>query len=428
MKKLHPRTKLNRFTKKITKNIDSRATTTLFFTTCFLIGVGLSFLYTNFSQIKMNPKKKNSTLVFNSSRVAQNLKDECADTLRQQKKMAPDTCYARLFDQITKDYGYDKTVAVLLDLQKIDSGTFSSCHFIAHQIGSGVYKYDKANWRKIFAKFPSTCRDGILHGIIGEYLIDQPKNLKSDPKTYLNICDRSAPLNCYHAIGHVLYVENNKNIDMAISTCKLFPSHEKSNSCLKGTFMENVIPIMSIQHGLADRSAFNYSVRLPELTNTCNSNETDADVYFQCWGELSKAILSTNHFDPQKTFEYCNTASDNNASEQCIRRSIQDIIAGNPENLNNAKKICDIPQEQHRNFKTMCYKELGATAAQILPDWKKFIVIDYCMSLAIDFKKTCIVQLGNELKRDLGTEKIKSICKQAKSPYDKYCIDGSKNT
>ncbi len=234
---------------------------------CIIIGLIIATLFNFYSN--KNTKQINSnknTYIYASNDAAKEIKKNCTNTTIPSSDRQ--RCYMKMFYTLAKSDGYEKAIAALFSLQKMDNTTYTSCHFIAHQIGEGVYRHDKNAWRKIIGKTTPVCGDGVLHGIIGEYMLDQPKEKVSDPKIFLGACDNSAPLNCFHAIGHVLYTENLSSIDTAVAGCKVFPKAEQRKNCYKGTFMENVTPVMSLQHGVSKKTALQ---QLREITkNYCN--------------------------------------------------------------------------------------------------------------------------------------------------------------
>ncbi len=163
--------------------------------------------------------------------------------------------------------------------------------------------------------------------------------------------------------------------------------------------MENVTPVMSLQHGVSKKTALNNSERLQKITAMCSLYLSDDDIYPTCWGEISRAALEANRFSAEQTLNFCDTASNKLASEQCKIRTIQELIAINPSMLTSIKNICKITQYQDPGFEAMCYTQLASVATQILPAWKTSEVINFCLSLENIYINTCIRQVGFELCR-----------------------------
>lgn len=405
------------------KHTPIHKSSTFLYVFLYLGSVIIAFFVPNIVQSKkINQNLKSETSAISSSEVAKSFRDQCKKTPKKNDSNNQ-SCYAKLFGSYAQEYGYEKSAAVLTQAQKIDKDTFTACHLISHNMGAGIYRNNKEDWRDVIAKLPPECGEGILHGLIGEYLYSLPEKKAAEPSAYLDICLDSSPLGCYHAIGHVLNVENTDNMDNAVNTCMLFPTSDKRENCLKGMFMESVTPFMSVQHGLLDAAVLTYSGRLDDLIAVCRKYSYDTEVFTQCWGEMADAALSANKFDAQKTLDVCNSTTSQQAAAQCRKRAVQEFAASSGD-LDTIKSVCDTTNLNDPEFKSMCYMEIASVTAGNTPIQDVGKVVDYCMKLEVQYRKPCIEQVGDALKRLAGKEPAKraQVCERAPDPYKGYCF------
>lgn len=124
---------------------------------------------------------------------------------------------------------------------------------------------------------------GCIHGIVMEYLDDNPLKVNS----LLNACeviqDRQQSLDCLHGIGHIYWAQNKQlNLNDILKMCPIAPNQQ--SACASGIFME------FSKYDTSDAKTHSHkrvgSRRLPcesvdlEYIDTCHLAEASYQVYY----------------------------------------------------------------------------------------------------------------------------------------------------
>lgn len=383
----------------------------------FVLSITTSFYI---SSLYLKNKSSSAPQVRKSiQETADNIVTKCNE-IKSQKK----NCYSKSMLQLAKANGYDYTYGVLQILQKTDTST-DSCHGLGHEIGEGLYQHDKKNWRDLFNSIPAICASGIHHGLVEAYLSEMPIEKYSSPETLRTVCTSYAPLSCYHTIGHLLYVNEKGDADKAINDCHVFSETDQKSKCYRGVFMENITPNTLRAHGFKSKALLNTKERMPNLLKLCQNYENNNEIYFQCWGEMSKAILEVNNNDAKKSLDFCDNTSNIQAARQCENRIISLITTYNPLSISSLKEICFLRDDAE--FNKMCHRQLVSTATEVLPVSKLSTVINYCNQTDKNSQAFCFWQIGNVLKGRASLQEIKNVCAQAPEQFQDFCLGKNNN-
>jgi hypothetical protein len=390
----------------------------LLFLFCFIFGLSGSLIYYAFPQENAKAQAGKQVTKHSESTLAESIYSKCSqDNLRKQ------SCYYKEMYGLAVTEGYDNSIAVLELLQNKDD-TLATCHGIGHRIGEGLYVHDKKNWQKVFNRAPAICGSGVHHGLIEGYLSELPKEKYSDPQTLRTVCQSYSPLSCFHTVGHLLLANAEGNPDKALTDCQVFIKPEQKSKCFRGVFMENVTPRILLEHGIIERSSMNPAKRMPEFLSLCERYADKKDVFFQCWGELSKAILAVNANDPLPSLEFCSQTADREAAQQCENRVVSELVTQQPLQIAALKNICSLKNSVQ--FRNMCMRQLVIVATEVLPTSKLSVVINHCAQSKDDAKPLCFWQIGKVLKGRVSDAEIKQVCKKIPAQYQDYCL-GKKN-
>jgi len=137
------------------------------------------------------------------------------------------------------------TIFKVVDAIQADPDLRSNCHEIAHDIGHKALEYygfsdamtfDNPNHIK-HALVQNICAGGYMHGILEELSLYQPDFL-AHPEI---VCDR-VPLadraSCFHGMGHVYMLANDRNAPAAILGCRVIERSADMYRCFEGVRME----------------------------------------------------------------------------------------------------------------------------------------------------------------------------------------------
>lgn len=326
------------------------------------------------------------TLNSDPETLAKELKSSCDSKNTEQ-------CYYQEFRKAGKDKGAKYSFEILAALQEIDSDA-QGCHLLAHGIGSGAYERDPKNWQELINTINPSCSYGAPHGVIENYLASSPDR-RLTKELIPQICGPTPRADCNHIIGHLTLVETRANVDEALSLCGVFTDDRQREFCLTGVFMEYQTALNLIEHGYAPRSWLNWPSRVPELEKMCREQTGENAV--ACWKEIVHAALAKFHNDPQKIFDFCNTAQVAQGAKECKEHSIGIIAAGAHFDLDNIKSMCQIPQKNEPNFERECYLHLVSSTLSTIPQAKDKVNA-YCRSLNTKYLADCLSRASSSIR------------------------------
>lgn len=341
-----------------------------------------------------------------------------ANTMEACSKKSKETCYASAFSDLALENGHEYAFNTLFALQKIDVDA-RGCHLIAHSIGKSAYKNNPEKWQELINTMPPVCSYGAIHGVIENYVT----SLSKDTIDILPIiCGPKPRADCNHIVGHLALVETHADIDPALDICSKFTNDYQREFCLTGVFMEYQTALNLIEHGYAPKSWLNWPARVDELEAICRTY--DGENATACWKEIVHAALVKFKNDPQKIFDFCNSAQIEEGAKQCKRHALGIMAAGARFDLELLKYSCKLKQPDFDpSFEKDCYTNLVASELSSIPVDEADNIIPFCSSLDPQYREGCFSQIGGTL-RALGAvpEKIEKLCQLAPDEYKNKCI------
>ncbi len=315
--------------------------------------------------------------------LALRIKAECDFT-----KLGKETCFAKEFYEFAREYGYEKSFAVLAYLQNIDSGA-RGCHFIAHSIGLGTYDREPGKWQEHVSRIPRDCSYGAIHGVVEKHISSTGRRLTKEviPK----ICGDAPRADCNHIIGHLILVdpEIKGDVGKGLEMCSILGGYQ-NYLCLTGVFMEWITALNLIEHGFAPRSFLNWPARVEELKQLCFSRSgIEAEA---CWEEIAHVLVAKFPDNAEKVFSSCEEAPADNAARRCINHSIGIIGGSRQFALEELKDMCKLGPARYQNFSESCYRQLVISALATIPR-KIDEVKKFCFSLAPEFINSCLEEV-----------------------------------
>lgn len=164
-------------------------------------------------------------------------------------------CFKNFYTNYSKIYGREKSVNHFENLMKQDFTFTENCHYIMHGIGHGTLLNLQNNIGLAFSislhsplmeSLPPTCGSGYFHGLIEEY-VGETTNIKVLKNKLSSICESKTILengnkiDCYHGIGHAIFIQLNNNLGGSLNFCNNISDDENNNSiCRTGIFMEMI--------------------------------------------------------------------------------------------------------------------------------------------------------------------------------------------
>lgn len=344
-------------------------------------------------------------------------REACSRSNRKQD-LYKAACYALQFENISFEKGPDFAFEVLYVLQDLDPDA-SSCHFIGHAIGYGVYEHNPSKSIDYVSNGNRGCSYGFPMGIIERYALEYLKGNFTREDTLLSICGENTPNGCNHVLGHVLITETEGERDAALDYCTVFQKQHRRTSCYDGVFMEVVFPFNLVAHGIANESWFEFSSRIDVIEAICRSYEGEKAT--SCWGEIARAAM-IKYDTNEKVFEFCSTAPTEQNAKICKNHAIGMINAGNHFVLDLIKPTCTIEQPDDPDFANDCYTRSVRAALGVVGPRKVPEVIEFCTSLDYAFWESCLSPIGKRLESyGLSRDEILELCRDVPDEFREGC-------
>lgn len=321
--------------------------------------------------------------VLSESKTALTIFNNCKDSSRSGGS-GSETCYYKEFISLAEDRGPEFSFKTLFALQQLDNSAIG-CHLISHGIGTGSYRKNPGSWQELIRNINSTCSYGAPHGVIEEHLSVSGQRMTEE--FIPQICGLQPRADCNHIVGHLVLVETEADVDKALELCDVFKDNIQNEFCLTGVFMEYQTAINLIVHGYAPESWKNWPARVPELEKMCRSYGGKNAV--ACWEEIVHAALVKFKNDPERIFNFCDSAPIADAATKCRRHSIGIMATATNFDLESMKPICKIKQSVNPGFEADCYIQLIASAMSTLPNFGEQ-ASRFCNGLNKEFVGNCL--------------------------------------
>jgi hypothetical protein len=178
--------------------------------------------------------------------------------------------------------------------------------------------------------------------------------------------------------------------------------------------MEDITALNLQTHGLTSDQR-SWAERVDDLEALCRS-QADLGEATACWQEIVHAALVKFNNDPKTIFDFCTRAQFAKATQECRYHSIGIIAAAKQFDLPPLKYMCGLVKET--GFEKSCYEALvSSTLSTVLSFTPR--VIEFCQSLAEEFKEGCFRQMGYNLA--YANPSIRDHCQGAPQAYRSLC-------
>jgi hypothetical protein len=212
----------------------------------------------------------------------------------------------------------------VIDTIQEDSDLSHNCHEIAHDIGHKAYEYygflesmTFNNPNHVKHALPQyICAGGYMHGILEQLSLHKPDFVKQ-PEIICNSLPESDRDSCYHGIGHVFMLKNNRNTIQSITDCRIIKNNMYKYRCFEGVRME------------------------------------------EFWGNTEDVEQLSLDWDKQKPFNTCINAKEDE-KPTCFLYSPFGYLRFNPKDYSGAAQQCSM-DSLSKTDQYFCLKGLGMT-------------------------------------------------------------------
>jgi len=141
---------------------------------------------------------------------------------------------------------YDtNSIYTIIDTIQADPTLSINCHDIAHDLGQKSYELYGFSEAMTFnnpnhVKHPLVqyiCAGGYMHGILEALSLHKPEFLQTPDVICETVPDADKP-SCYHGIGHVFMLANQRDAETSIADCRKVQEPSSVYRCFEGVRME----------------------------------------------------------------------------------------------------------------------------------------------------------------------------------------------
>jgi plastocyanin len=137
------------------------------------------------------------------------------------------------------------SIFTIVDAVQADPGLALNCHDVAHDLGHRAYELYGFSEAMTFnnpnhVNHPLVqyiCAGGYMHGILEQLSLHQPEFMAT-PDVICELLPEVESASCYHGIGHVFMLSNEREIDGALNDCRRVEVETDMYRCFEGIRME----------------------------------------------------------------------------------------------------------------------------------------------------------------------------------------------
>lgn len=211
------------------------------------------------------------------------------------------SCYRQYFAGVLAEVGAAEALGAIDQARTEDPFVEEQCHQLTHDLGNDATS--TIGLAEALSVDASLCASGYYHGAVEVSLddVDDAELAELVPQ----LCDpvavprySSRHFGCVHGVGHALMLRGGLDLNAALRSCDFYEDTWEMQSCLGGTFMENVVAAQE-GHGGG-------SFRADEPLYPCS--EARADQKAPCYSIHTGYLLWRTNFDLAAVFELCDRA------------------------------------------------------------------------------------------------------------------------
>jgi|SRR3989344_2667370 len=342
-------------------------------------------------------------------------------------------CYSKKIAELNHQIIFRDTVKVLEKVKQSDKKTLD-CHLIAHRIATSEVEKSPKDWIKIFDYVDqSTCINGFIHGVLEGrsryetgFLLDENSipsicgQIEKKTSLRINNVREQADEACSHAMGHILLVQENGNIDSAIKICSKVPNDIRRD-CHNGLFMENITKENLVAHGIAKKTPYTKSLML-EIEKKCQQYKGDAGR--SCWREMAHLYTAYTNNSPQQVHQLCYQMENKDYARECY------LLAVNIMTLSQEysdQQLADTCKDYWKNETKDAEACTRRAIRSLLGSSINFIdrAITFCEAHPAELKKYCFVNIGEELSPRTDLDKRDELCQKVSKDFLSLCATRS---
>lgn len=219
-------------------------------------------------------------------------------------------CYSKLFQKIiTQEESTSQPLNLSVALSKL--GAIDDCHFTAHAMAQASFEENSNIIETLSTLDGSVCRGAFYHGSIASYFNTLKDNGKSDPISYMELCNSfsgtSNYQDCIHGLGHGFVLFYSNELKPAVQSCNQM-SFYQNQICIKGVMMQYTTDQIN-----------QYATTSENLSNMCAKSELSSQDYQQCVMSIGTTLAFRSFHNFEVASKFCELIENEEAMKFCIK-------------------------------------------------------------------------------------------------------------
>jgi hypothetical protein len=240
------------------------------------------------------------------------------------------------------------------------------------------------------------------------------ESLSNNPK--ISIKGNTVVKVCPHAIGHMILVQEEGDLDSSINICKNVKDRFRID-CYLGIFMENTLRDNLSEHGIAQKINWD-GKNLLILRSSC-LKYLDQKISSACLQGITPAVATIFQNNLPGLKNFCKSLP-KSEQKMCLYRGIGEISLWN----HGANVSADL-RAYCNNFTTpddyhICTEAVGFYFVSSRPEQTKDL-ITFCKSANFNEKENCLGKLAANIKSFFTNQKMQFFCHQESEDVKGFC-------
>lgn len=341
------------------------------------------------------------------------------------------TCWKKVFEDITDKFGIDNALARLNELKNTNIEFAADCHVYAHKIGEKAYARYKGNPRFSISENTNLCNFGFYHGFMQEFA-SHNENLDTAREFCIRVLEETKTKNgilnpgiygsnCDHGMGHGLAYKNaithwgdeNTIAQTSVADCKTL-SKVDLRECINGVY-GGIAAMYFELHG------YKLSMDKNDPFRLCKERPQEELVL--CYDSFVPPLHFTFDMDFDKAAAFILDIPDKSAALVAMRH-----LGTMPSHMlvpltDNYSSMIDQCRKYPEDFHLACLKGFSGSLLQIgAYEEAQNRVLSFCMSdLSEQERRICYEGAVESLQYSNTRETVLMFCDRIDSRYRTIC-------
>ncbi len=249
------------------------------------------------------------TPILSTEQLAEEYLKEIQDCALVDSENLRTSCYSQFFQKVIRqEESNSGPVELSVALSKL--GAIDDCHFTTHAMAHAAFEENPDIIEILTGMDGTVCRGAFYHGSIASYFNTLKDNGKSDPISYMELCNTfygtSNYQDCVHALGHGFVLFFSDDLNPAVESCDQM-SFYQNELCIGGVMMQYTADQIN-----------EYGTTSENLSKMCPESELSSLDYQQCAISMGIAFGFRSFHNFEVGSKFCELIEDEKAEKFCL--------------------------------------------------------------------------------------------------------------